>query len=115
MRILFLLIAFYLSFFNIENAKSDALLTAAIAFHLTDWLQTREIAKNKKYYEKNIILGKYPSTIQVDAYMLSSLLTMLAIDSLITKKHKSKFRVLWAIVGASYVRDNYLIGIRVSF
>lgn len=62
------------------TAEDTAWQSGVIALKLMDWSQTRYIAKHpNEYYEINPILGRHPSTSDVDLYFAGSILLHTAI------------------------------------
>lgn len=51
-----------------EDTAYQLAFTAALG---ADWSQSRYITKSQKFHEKNPILGKHPSTSEVDAYFIA--------------------------------------------
>lgn len=59
----------------------------AIAIKLVDWSQTRYISKHPyDYYETNPIMGRHPSTTEVDLYFAGSILLHTAIAAALPPK-----------------------------
>lgn len=80
-----------------------------------DWLQTKEIARNPNYYEKNEILGKYPSQNEVDLYFLGCLTGNTLLYYLIPEPWNKWFVVGVTVSQSKTIFDNHSIGIRIRF
>jgi hypothetical protein len=74
-------------------SKQDKTLQATyLTLKFIDWRQTRTIAKNPDdYYEMNPILGKHPSTTEVDIFFASTAI----LHSIVTHYLPSKYRPWW--------------------
>lgn len=85
------------------------------ALHIIDWGQTRYIATHDEFEERNIALGKHPSTQEVDNYFAATLVGHTLVSYLLP----SDWRKVWqyVFIGARFktVADNYSIGIKVHF
>ena len=88
------------------------MLWIALALHTMDYAQTREIARNPKYHETNIFLGRDPSQTKVDAYFLA---TGAMIYWVSTTKHSKGVMPLIAAASATYVAGNLSIGLNIKF
>ena len=89
--------------------EDQALQGTYLAFHGVDWRQTRHIAKHpNRYYEINPLMGKHPSTDEVDAYMAASAL----LHTGITMSLPSEYRKYW--FGSSFAVKLYLIDMNVK-
>lgn len=97
------------------TAADTARQAAWTAVHGVDWAQTREIAKNPEYYERNPFLGDHPSTAEVDAYMAGSLAVCTLVSGLLEPKYRRLFQYLSIGVSTTAVVNNYHIGVRVGF
>jgi len=89
-----------------------------------DWLQTKEIARNPKYYETNWYLGKYPSQNKVDKYFAICTLGHALVSYLLPVKTevygfkvypRQAWQYFWIGLEAGCVSHNLNIGIRISF
>ena len=83
--------------------------------HVIDWGQTRYIATHDKFYETNPILGKYPSTQDVDGYFAATLAGHTLVSYLLPPKYRKWWQIIW--IGAEFktVAGNYSAGISVHF
>jgi len=80
-----------------------------------DWLQTKEIARTSGYYETNLLLGKYPSQNEVDAYFLGCALVHSTIAYYLPKKYRRYWQYIFIVVEAGYVGHNVNAGIQLKF
>lgn len=56
------------------TAEDTAYQVVYASYHITDWMQTRQIAGSAgRYYEINPILGRSPERDKVDLYFLATL------------------------------------------
>jgi hypothetical protein len=94
------------------SAETNWYRVAANTTLVVDWLQTHEIAKNNNYYETNKILGKHPSTGDVNRYFMSSILLTNIIGELLPK-YSDYFYIAVAVVETKIILNNYVIGIRI--
>lgn len=98
---------------------------AFVAVLAADWTQTRYIAKNPdKYHETNPILGKHPSTSQVDTYMAGCVLGHTLISLALPPKAeifgytinpRRIWQGVWIGIEAGYVIHNTSIGVKFEF
>ncbi len=96
--------------------KDTAALATYTVFHVADWMQTRQVAKNPDCYrEINPILGEHPSTPLVDAYFA---FTWIA-NYLITRELDEPYRTGWQIGGiaieAGFVIHNNSVGVKLQW
>lgn len=97
------------------SASDQALLAAGTVLHLVDWGQTRYIVKNPdRYWERNIILGKYPTMGEVNAYMLATAL-LIPVLAHYFPEYRSIILGLWVATQATVVGHNHSIGVRISW
>ena len=94
------------------NYALHGVMTTTMA---ADWLQTKEIARNDRWHEKNKILGKHPNQKEVNLYFLGAWI----FNTGITHFTKSQFRFVPQIgvtaIHGKAVIDNHNLGIRVNF
>jgi uncharacterized membrane protein len=96
------------------SAADRALLAGAMALHLADWSQTRTIATDDRWYERNPILGRHPTRVQVDAYFAGTALLMLAAAHYLPS-WRTELLTGYVVVGFMAVGNNLALGIRVGF
>lgn len=102
---------------NAEWDTTDKVLGAAATTALVvDWGQTRYIAKNPQSFEdRNKLLGKHPSTGQVDLYFASSILGTLLIADWLSPTNRKWFLGTITAVELVVTSRNQQIGIKLSF
>lgn len=84
--------------------------------HFMDWRQTRYIAKNPDdYYEMNPILGRHPSTTEVDVYFVSTALLHPIITHYLPKKYRPWWQGITITMSGACVINNFAVGIRMDF
>lgn len=138
MKIIFwLLVAVFLLMLFIPSARAEykfadnwtwedtAWQGAFVAVLAADWAQTRYIAKHAdEFHETNPILGKHPSTSQVDAYIAGCVLGHTLISLALPPKAeifgytinpRRIWQCIWIGVEAGYVIHNVSIGIKIRF
>ena len=96
--------------------EEKAWLGTAAAVTVADWSTTRDLSRRYRegYYENNPILGKQPSTGQVDLYFVSAGLIGYAIaDNM--DRHRTTFLQAWTAVEIYYTNRNLNIGLRMKF
>ena len=115
--ILLLLVPCSVGAFEIDEwtTRDTILQVTCSALKTIDWLQTREIAVNPKYYELNPILGKHPSRRKVDIYFASTLVGHAAISYLLPHPYRTWWQCCWIGISATTVTRNYRLGIRFNF
>lgn len=87
----------------------DVILTAG------DWLQTRAIAKNPdKFEEKNIYLGKHPSTKRVDRFFLGAVIFKGIVTHILPQDWRKAWQGVTIGISAGMITHNDHIGISIS-
>jgi len=90
--------------------------TAANLSIFADWGQTRRIAKDDRFYERNHLLGKTPTSNEVNRYFLGLLLATNALGEYAIPIDKKKYFYMGlAGMGTANVLRNYSLGIRGKF
>jgi len=79
---------------------------------ITDWLQTREIARDPSYAELNPILGNSPSTGSVDTYFLAGGALYLIAQTILPEHYRDGLRRLLLTSETICVSQNIAIGVR---
>lgn len=82
---------------------------------IVDWGQTRYIAKNPQFYEKNAVLRDRPSVGKVDAYFATALIGTVLIADWLKPENRKTFLAAIAIMELTIVGRNKSLGIKVSF
>ena len=100
-----------------EWSKQDIALQALYTgLHVTDWGQSRYITKHPdKYYEKNWVLGKYPSKDTVDIYFASTLVGHTLVTHMLPKDYRILWQFMTILVELSVVPSNFNMGVKVDF
>ncbi len=82
---------------------------------LIDWAQTRKIADDNNYYEKNAFLGKAPKTGDVNKHFILSILVINLMGEYLPNESSKYFYI--GIAGAETVNilNNHRIGIKLKF
>ena len=93
-----------------------ALEGSYLALHFVDWRQTRTIAKNPdRYYEINPILGRHPSTTEVDIYFAATTLLHPIISHYLPQPYRKWFQSVSVILSGTCVVNNFVVGIKMDF
>mgnify|MGYP003351641467 CR=1 FL=1 len=101
---------------RVWTTEEKTWLGTASATTVADWATTRNLTRRygEGYHENNPILGKHPSTAQVDLYFITSGLLGYAIaDNL--DRHRTTFLQAWTAVGIFYTNRNLNIGLKMKF
>lgn len=87
-----------------------------LGVHAIDWGQTRYIAKHpEEHSELNPILGRHPSTDEVDAYFLSTALLHAGISKSLPSKYRKYWQIFTIGVEVGVVERNMRLGVKVDF
>jgi len=87
----------------------------ALALHVADYLQTRQIVTDRRYYESNPILGENPTLKSVNQYFAySAVFTYIAGETLKPEYRKYFYSALTMTL-AQNVANNSRIGISFKF
>jgi len=89
---------------------------AAGAMLLGDWLTTRNMTQryNEGYYERNPVLGRYPTTQQVNRHFLVSIpLVFLIADN--WQSQRKHWLMGITIIEAAAFANNLSIGLRIQY
>ena len=83
---------------------------------ITDWGQTRYIAKHPELYrEKNILLGEHPSVRKVDVYFSGLLIGGYLLADWLPSSERKTFLSIVSIIWFKATRDNKQLGVKVEF
>jgi len=116
LSITILILLFSMPAWGDEWTKKDTAWQATTLFIMgVDWLQTKEIARNPEYTETNILLGKYPSQNEVDAYYLGCAVVHSAIAYYLPKKYRRYWQYVFIAVEVGCVGHNVNVGVRIKF
>ena len=82
-----------------------------------DWMTTRNMTRryDEGYYEKNHILGRHPSTADVDAYMIGILVSNYFITDWLPKDYRIFYLGWRTVTHGSAAHNNMQIGLRLRF
>lgn len=85
------------------------------ALHFADWMQTLEIArKPEEYFERNVFLGRHPSTGEVNAYMASTAVLHLLVSAWLDKPYRTAWQGITIVEVGIAVWNNHDIGLSVT-
>jgi len=83
---------------------------------VTDWAQTRYISRNTdKFHERNLILGRYPSTTKVDTYFLTVILAYNVIEPMLSDKYSKYLTRTLEVIQIESVANNLSLNIKIRF
>ena len=94
--------------------KNKNLFIASTAAMTADWLLTRDLPNKYHlgYYEKNLILGKNPSTDKIDLYFVSLLVGSYFFTNYLSDRNRTIFLTARTISHGGAAINNYTIGLR---
>lgn len=100
-----------------EWTKTDTAFQVGYSiFHIIDWGQTRDIAKNPdKFQESSWYLGKHPSVGKVDTYFGLTLIGHTTVSYLLPSKYRRWWQVGWIGIESYHVGRNINAGVKISF
>jgi len=84
------------------------------AVNAVDWMQTRTIATDERWYEVNPILGKHPTLAEVNTYFVASALFHTSVSHYLSRKHARMYQNATTVVGIGFVLNNHIKGIRLT-
>jgi hypothetical protein len=85
------------------------------AFHVMDWSQTLHFVRNpERYYERNNILGRYPSEGRVNSYFALTLAGHAAVAYVLPKPWRTIWQSIWIGIEANQVNRNRELGVGIS-
>lgn len=97
------------------TAKDTKYQAVFLLFKSVDYLQTKEIARNPKYYELNPIIGKHPTQNEIDIYFLSTAILHTGIAYYLPKKYRRYWQCVFIGMSAGCVAYNFNAGISIIF
>jgi len=104
------------SFAADEWTKADITREAVfVGLQLIDWQQTKYIANHDEFTELNPILGKYPTTSEVDRYFAITTLGHIAVTHVLPKKYRPYWQYTWIGIQGFTVTRNFIIGVRFNW
>jgi hypothetical protein len=86
-----------------------------IGLKAVDYGQTRSISKDPAYYEINPLIGRDPSTGDVNRYFLASTVGHVLVAHFLPGKWRRIWQYVWITGQAATVGRNYSIGLRIDF
>jgi hypothetical protein len=103
---------------NAENRPwtdvEKGLFVANSALIVMDWSQTRYITRHPEYHETNPILGRYPSTQNVDMFFLGQLIGQYYLFDYLDES-RLMFMAGLTINRISVINHNVNIGVKIRF
>lgn len=96
--------------------KKDWILQLGFTFLATiDWMQTKEFTANHPdLEERNPILGRDPSQVRIDTYMIFNIAAHGLATYAIDPKYREPWQMVFIIVEINSVNINYNNSIRIS-
>ena len=98
-----------------DDYLNKTLMIAANTAIVLDWAQTRYIANNPQYYEKNPFLGDHPTIKEVNRYFIGSLLLTNLSAHFLPDNKKSLYYGSVLVYEMGFVYNNHQIGIQFEF
>lgn len=96
--------------------KGDMARQAALSgLWAVDWLQTRYVATHDEFYERNKILGKYPTTGDVNRYFAAVIGLQWGIACILPPDARKVFQYISIGYQAQNIQRNYSLGVRLEF
>lgn len=93
--------------------------TAYLATHITDWGQTRDIARHCSssgaYFETNPVLGTCPSVETVNNYFIGTAMVHAAVAHMLPAKYRRMFQMGTIGIQMNFISNNSRIGLEVNF
>lgn len=84
-----------------------------------DWSQTRSETdlppEQRQFYETNPILGRYPSTDEVDTYFAAVAVGHALVSHALPSKWRNVWQYVWIARESYSVVNNYRIGVELDF
>ena len=84
---------------------------------LADWATTRDLSRryDEGYYERNVLLGRRPSTSTVDLYFVTGLIAHYFITDWVRDSNRTMYLKIVTAVEAGAAANNISIGLRLRF
>lgn len=104
-----------------DTFNDDVLMWSMITLVGMDWAQTRYMSRNwhteeyKNYSETNPILGRYPTTREVDTYLTLAMLGHYYINTTRSVQFRRFWNTFWFATEFRSVTHNYSVGIKMRF
>lgn len=71
--------------------------------------------RERGYYEKNPILGKYPSKKRFFSYWSACAIGHTIISYILPKPYRAFWQFIWIGIESNYIYHNYKLGVRLNF
>jgi len=99
------------------DLETKTMFVASSIAITADWATTRNMTHryDEGYRELNPILGDYPSTSQVDAYMIGMLVTNYFITDWLPKEHRIFYLSYRTVTHGAAAHNNMQIGLHLKF
>ena len=99
------------------DRETKTMFVASSIAITADWATTRNMSGryDEGYYEKNPILGKHPTTTEVDLYMIGMLVSNYFITDWLPKEYRMFYLGVRTISHGSAAHNNMQIGLRLQF
>ena len=94
------------------SAQDYAMQSLVVGTKAVDWLQTKEIARNDDYYERNPILGENPSQTEVNLFFLAGSILETGAVHFTKSEYRPYVQTIFIGVNSAFVIHNYSIGVR---
>lgn len=112
---LLLLVSFNSYSQTVEWSTTDkTLLAAAATLQVIDWGQTRTIAKDDRYYERNPFMSRHPSLGEVNKHFALGLV-MIPLIAHYFPEARTTLLSSWLALEVVCVGNNYHLGVRLSY
>jgi hypothetical protein len=85
------------------------------ALHLLDWAQSRRIAANPAWEERNPLLGKRPPAARLSRYMAGTLVAHWTVVTVLPMRLRRPFQLVTVGIEAGTVAANWRLGVRLDF
>lgn len=84
---------------------------------VADWATTRNMTRryDEGYYERNIILGKQPSTQKLDLYFITYLVSHYFVTDYFKNENRILYLQMVTAVESAAVANNLSIGLKIRF
>ncbi len=99
-------------YFSPLRTQDMVLQGAWLGLHVVDFMQTHDIVRNPdKFHEQNPILGKHPSTGNVNTFFLASAVIHTGIVWALPQKQRVWFQGIGIVIKAGTVASNKHLGL----
>lgn len=100
-----------------EAVENDTLFILSNVLIVTDWVTTHELVIHQDYHERNIILGKHPSTSSVNTYFVGAIVTNYLLYRFLPKDFAKTYLSIVIIIETASVGVNtsHFVSLSYSF